>query len=84
MMVELDVLPAPVMPTGRSTTPVSLACECDAGTNYIDDGLGGCILAVCIGPRFEGSKNVMVELDVLPAPVMPTGDQLLLSLLIVM
>ena len=34
VMVELDVLPAPVMPTG-DPSPVSLACECDASAPTI-------------------------------------------------
>ena len=41
----------------RSTTPVSLACECDASANYMSDGLGGCILAVCDGASVEGSEE---------------------------
>jgi hypothetical protein len=40
-------------------------------------------LLFAMEPQLKDQKNVMVELDVLPAPVMPTGDQLLLFLLLV-
>ena len=67
VMVELDVLPAPVMPTGDQLL-LFLLFECDASANYVSDGLGGCILAVCVmEPQLKDQKNVMVELDVLPA-----------------
>ena len=57
VMVELDVLPAPVMPTGDQLLLFLLACECDASANYVSDGLGGCILAVCDGASVEGSEE---------------------------
>ena len=64
-----------------TTSCVSLACECDASANYVD-GLGGCGLLFAMEPQLKDQKNVMVELDVLPAPVMPTGDQLLFLLIV--
>ena len=70
--MELDVLPAPVMPTGDQLLLFLLLF---LPTMSVMDLLSGASV--------EGQKNVMVELDVLPAPVMPTGDQLLLFLLIV-
>ena len=42
----------------------------------LSDGLEDVFLLFAMEPQLKDQKNVMVELDVLPAPVMPTGDQL--------
>ena len=64
----------PVMPTGDQLLLFLLACECDASANYVSDGLGGCILAVCDGASVEGSEECDGGAGCTSCLLMPTGD----------